>query len=81
MGAITLDSALRSRLNGLNEPLEIRDEAGHAVGQFLPTALYQQMLHRLAEAQCPYSAEELRQFQSETGGQPLSQFWQSLGQP
>ena len=60
MGAITLDPMLRSKLNGLNEPLEIRDEAGQAVGQFLPTHLYQQMMHRLAEAQCPYGAEELR---------------------
>ncbi len=81
MGAIMLDPDLRAKLNGLNEPLELRDEAGQLVGQFLPTRLYQQMLHRLAESQCPYSAAELQQFQQETGGQTLAQFWQSQGQP
>ena len=80
MSTITLDPILRSRVNGLDEPVEIRDEAGQVVGQFLPTRLYQQMLHRLAEARCPYSSAELQQFQQEAGGQTLAQFWQSQGQ-
>ena len=36
MSKITLDATLRSKLNGLNESLEICDETGETVGHFLP---------------------------------------------
>jgi hypothetical protein len=39
---------LRKKLNGLNAPLELRDETGRTVGVFLPSAEYEQ-LKRLSE--------------------------------
>jgi hypothetical protein len=47
MAAITLDSELRSRLNGLNEQLEVRDENGVVVGHFLPTKAYMALMYEL----------------------------------
>jgi hypothetical protein len=44
MSAITLDAELRARLSGLNEQLEVRDEAGRTVGHFVPQELYRQLL-------------------------------------
>jgi hypothetical protein len=48
--ASTLDSELRARLNGLAEPLEIRDERGQTVGHFLPAEPPRHGLGRLALA-------------------------------
>lgn len=80
MSRITLDPNLRTRLNGLNERLEVCDEAGEVVGHFVPEAEYQRMLYRLAELQCPYSAEELDAMDKETGGKTLDELWRELGQ-
>jgi hypothetical protein len=80
MKQVTLDASLRSRLNGLSEELELLDEKGQTLGHFLPEALYKKMLYAAAEAACPYSKEELEQFRQETGGQPLANFWKTLGQ-
>ena len=80
MSRITLDANLRERLNGLNERLEVCNEAGDVVGHFVPEVEYQQMLYRLAELQCPYSAKELDAMERETGGKSLEEFWRELGQ-
>ena len=80
MSKITLDAALRSKLNGLTESLAVCDETGQTVGHFLPEQTYRKMLYQIAESQCPYTREELRAFRQETGGQPLAELWKSLGQ-
>jgi hypothetical protein len=75
---IVLDSDLRSRLNGLNEHLEVCDEQGHTVGHFLPAEMYQQLMY--ASVQIPYSEDEIKRRRAETGGRSLAEFWKSLGQ-
>jgi hypothetical protein len=81
MSQITLDPALRAKLNGWAEPLEICDASGKLVGQFLPAAVYEKLVYRLAEAQCPYGSAELAQMRQQSGGQPLTDLWEMLGQP
>jgi hypothetical protein len=51
MGTLILDDALKARLNGLNEQLEIRDESGKIVGRFLPEDQYRRMLYDWAKAE------------------------------
>lgn len=36
MNRVVVDSTLRQRLGKLDEPFEFCDEAGHALGRFLP---------------------------------------------
>lgn len=81
MSKITLDAALRSRLNGLNEAMVVCDEAGKTVGHFLPADTYRKMIYQIAESQCPYTREQLQELRQETGGQPLAELWKTLGQP
>lgn len=44
MSDLLLDEQLRRKLNGLKEPLAVKDEAGVTVGQFLPDRLYRSLL-------------------------------------
>ncbi|MCI0461373.1 MAG: hypothetical protein L0Z62_30865 [Gemmataceae bacterium] len=81
MTTVILDEALKAKLNGMEQPLELRDEKGHLIGHFLPPAAYRKLLYAAVEAACPFSAEELERRRQETGGRPLAEIWQSLGQP
>ncbi len=72
MTRVVVDEVMRARLAGLTGPVELCDESGHVLGRYLPGLP--------AEADgCPYSAEELRRFQQETGGRPLADIWKDLG--
>jgi hypothetical protein len=42
--AITLDAALRAKLNGFKEQMEVHDEDGRTVGHFVPDGVYRQLL-------------------------------------
>jgi hypothetical protein len=79
MSKIILDSDLKAKLNGLNEQFEVCDPDGRVLGRFLPEGVYRQLLYRLAEAQCPYTPDELEAMRAETGGQTLADFWRGLG--
>lgn len=78
MSKVILDDTLRGKLNGLNEPLEICDETGRTVGQFLPQHVYQKLLY--ASVVTPYSEEEMERRRREKGGRPLSEIWKRLEQ-
>ena len=80
MSKITLDASMRSKLNGLNERLELCDENGETVGHFVPEKIYRRMLYQIAEAQCPHTAEERKALRAETGGKTLAEIWKDLGQ-
>ena len=80
MSKITLDSTLRSKLNGLNEELEICDESGATVGHYVPAKVYRSMIYQIAEAQCPHTEEELREMRNQKGGRTLAEIWKDLGQ-
>src|SRR5207245_1303803 len=67
MSKVTIDEILRSRLNGLNEELELCDESGRTLGHFLPPDIYRTFLYAYVESQCPYTQEELQRRRQETG--------------
>ena len=78
MAKVIVDESLRSRLNGLDEQVELCDESGRTMGHFLPDALYKKLLYTFD--QCPYTEEEIGQHMpDEPGGRPLAEIWQRLG--
>lgn len=79
MSKLILDADLRARLSGLDEPLEVCDEAGRTVGHFLPERVYEDLFYAALAAESPHSAAELRRRHSETGGRSLSEIWTDLG--
>jgi hypothetical protein len=70
MGKVLLDDALKARLNGMNEPVEIRDQNGNIVGHFLPEESYRKLVYAAAESACPFGPEELERRRHEAGGAP-----------
>ena len=78
MSRIVLDPQLRTRLNGLNEPMEVCDEAGKTVGHFLPDGLYREFL--VAWSKAHLSNEELERRRQEPRGRTLAEIWKKLGQ-
>jgi hypothetical protein len=45
MTQIQVDQALRQRLGGVNEPIELCDAEGHVLGHYLPEAEYKKILY------------------------------------
>ncbi len=78
MNKVILDSELKSKLNGLDEQVEICDETGRTVGHFLPAGLYEQML--LAWAKEHITDEELERRRQEPRGRTLAEIWKNLKQ-
>ncbi len=78
MSRVILDPELRSKLNGLNEQLEVCDEAGKTLGHFLPESLYRELL--LCWSKANLSDEELARRRQEPRGRTLAEIWKSLGQ-
>lgn len=77
MTKVILDEALRKKLNGLNEELELCDESGRTLGRFLPIGHCLKLFY--PEDQCPYSAEELERCFKEKGTRTLAELWKDLG--
>ena len=69
MSNITLDPALRSKLNDLAEPVEVRDEAGAFFGVFLPKDIYRELLRNV---RVPFTEAQLEEFRKSGDGRPLS---------
>jgi len=78
MSRVLLDSQLRSKLNGLDDQLEICDESGKTLGRFLPEALYRELLLAWSKADLP--DEELQRRREEPRGRTLAEIWDKLGQ-
>jgi hypothetical protein len=72
-----LDSQTRSKLNGLDEQMEICDESGNTLGRFLPESLYRELLLAWAKADLP--EHELQRRRQEPSGRTLAEIWQNLG--
>jgi hypothetical protein len=47
MKTVTVDTFVRSKLENLDSPLELRDEAGTTLGYFVPVAERQRMMVRM----------------------------------
>ena len=77
MSTIVLDADLRAKLNGLNEKVDVRDEAGNVVGLFVPKEEYYRMLCKTIEI--PHSKEEIARRRQEKGGCSLEDIWKKLG--
>jgi hypothetical protein len=77
MSKITLDAALRTRLNGLNDSLELCDESGQTVGHFLPEPTYRQYFYAWLKAQV--TDEEIEKLRRQQGGKTLAQIKSDLG--
>ena len=45
MTKVIVDQSLRSKLNGLDEQVELCDESGRTMGHFLPDDLYRKLLY------------------------------------
>jgi hypothetical protein len=77
MNKVILDEPLRSKLNGLNEKVELCDESGNTLALVLPYEQYWRL--QLAADGYPYSYEEFQRSRAETGGRPLEDIWKTLG--
>jgi hypothetical protein len=86
MQKITLDPALRARLNDLKSEVEVCDESGQTVGvcdesgqtvgYFLPAEWHLKLLYAWAKAEV--TEEELEQARRETGGSSLDEIMARL---
>lgn len=79
MSAAMLDADKRVTISALNETMEIKKPDGQVVGMYVPEAEYKKMLYAWAEAQCPFSKEELERRDKETEGSSLADFWKRMG--
>ena len=77
MSTIVLDADLRAKLNGLNEKVDVQDEAGNIVGLFVPKEEYYRMLCKTIEI--PFSKEEIERMRKSGGGCSLEEIWKKLG--
>jgi hypothetical protein len=78
MAKLTLDADLRSKLNGLDRPLEICDESGQTLGHFLPSPLYDELFYAALSTESQHSKEQLQRRHQETDGRTLAEIWQDL---
>jgi hypothetical protein len=76
MNKVVLDPILQSKLNGLNQHLELCDESGRTIGHFLPAQLFTEMLMASADAQI--TEEELARRRQEPRGRTLAEIWRTL---
>jgi hypothetical protein len=78
MGRVTLTAALRAKLNGLSQPLELYDEAGQLLAVCLPPEEYLRLTRIPPEAE--FTDAEVEEALAQTGrGRPLADVWKDLG--
>jgi hypothetical protein len=78
MTQVQVDQALRQKLGGLDESVELCDVDGTVLGHYLPEAEYRKMLYGSVEI--PYSNEEIARRRAQTGGCSLREIWDRVGQ-
>jgi hypothetical protein len=74
---VIVDGALRSKLAGLTDQVELCDDAENPLGYFIPAELYKELVY--GSIRIPYSDEEIARRRQEKGGRPLAEIWKSLG--
>ena len=67
MTRVTIDANILEKLKGLDEVVELCDDAGQVVVLFTPVA--DRSLYENVEV--PFTSEELDRFENEPGGRPL----------
>jgi hypothetical protein len=78
MTQIQVDQALRQKLGGMNEPVELCDANGDVVGHYLPAAEYKKILY--GSVHIPFSDEEIARRRAQRGGCTLREIWDRVGQ-
>ena len=76
MVRVVLTPALEAEFHGFQNPLEVCNAEGKAVGLFLPIASYKDLLTKL---EIPYSKDELERRRHEQAGSSLEDFWRTVG--
>lgn len=76
MNKVVLDEPLRAKLQGLAEQVELHDESGQILGQFLPQQVYHRLVCEWAKAQV--SDDELDRIRREPGGRTTAEVLQRL---
>ena len=78
MTRLIVDEEVSVQLDAVNSPVDLCDQQGRVLGQFIPA--FGITAEQAAADGCPYSIEELRAAQRQTGGCSLAEIWRSLGQ-
>jgi len=73
---VTVDQRAAAALAAAREQVEVRDEAGHRIGYFLPPALHERLLYDWAESRVTESA--VTTARAEDGGSTLAEVWARL---
>lgn len=77
MTQIQLDATLKERLGDLTTRLEVCNERGEVIGNFVPSAGRERELSTLVEPTC--TPEELAAWRADRTGKPLEEILQRLG--
>lgn len=80
METLIINPLLQDQLKRLTELTLLTDQSGTPLGHFMPGVPIDPELYRLAESQCPFSADELRHMRQQSGGKSLSDIWQTVGE-
>lgn len=73
---VVIDERAAAALAAAKEQVELRDEAGHRIGYFLPPALHERLLYDWAQSRVTKSA--LESARAEEGGSTLADVWARL---
>jgi hypothetical protein len=76
MTRVTIDESIIQTLNQFAEPVELFDQSGRMIGQFLPAS---SLPIKRPSDNCPVSEEELQRIRTQKGGRPLAEIWKDLG--
>ena len=76
MPKIILDAELRSKLNGLNEQLELCADDGTTLGRFVPEAVFQRIIY--ANLKQHHTDAEAKELGRQTGGSTLQEIADEL---
>jgi hypothetical protein len=79
MSSVILDGDLKSKLNGLNQIVDVRSPSGQRVGRFVPEEEFQKLFYAALAKECPYSADELARMHTEEGGETLADYLRRIG--
>jgi hypothetical protein len=76
MSKVILDDALRTKLNGLTETVEVCEPTGRVLGFFVPRDEYLKDLY--AKARTAVTDEEIERLRQQTGGRSLKEILKDL---
>ena len=80
MNSVDLNGDLLTRLKGIDYPFVIKNEAGEAIGIYLPIDSYRGMQRTLAKyVPCPFTEEELERRRKEEGGCSVEELLKRMG--